>query len=328
MQNYALTRVETVGPLARVIEASGGSAARVFAKAGLPIQLLDEPHRLILLRDQFRLVETAARDIGDVALSARLSSAAGLDGLGPYGTHLRSFARLGGAIAVGYRSFASMLQAATSMEITVVGGLARWSYAVTAPIAVGRQKNELLALGYMLAVLRQFAGEYFTPDRIELPGSPNGRSAIEEVFRGGTANGPRAAIVFPAELLNAPNPEPLAMAASETASLPGEGDLSAVIRHLILLSLCAEERGIDAVARRLGISRRTLQRRLADEGRAFEHLVQDTLLARAHRLLQESERPIGEIALELGYADPAHFTRAFRRWAGETPRGFRSRRAE
>ena len=80
-----LTKMRSIGPLAREVERSGGSLARVFRRAELPLGLLDEPERLILLKDQFLLLECAGREIGDDALPARLSIGGGMASLGAYG---------------------------------------------------------------------------------------------------------------------------------------------------------------------------------------------------------------------------------------------------
>lgn len=323
-QNHVLTRASTIAPIADVIERAGGRVARVFADAELPLQLLDQPDRLLLLRDQFRLVERAAREIGDELLPARLSLTAGLDGLGPYGAHLCRFVSLGKAIAIGYNRLASLLQAATSMELVVEGKMARWSYAITAPLQIGRQKNEILALGYMLAILRYFVGAGATPDRIELPGRFGAVSRLAQLFASEVARGPRAAVIFPAPWLNCPNPNPRDTPYQAPQSLPADGDFAALTVHLVALEQLRERSGIDPVAARLGLTRRTLQRRLAAEGTTFERLCQQMLASQACTLLQDPGRPVTEIALALGYGDPAHFTRAFRRWTGVSPSQWRS----
>ncbi|MFJ5489587.1 AraC family transcriptional regulator ligand-binding domain-containing protein, partial [Hansschlegelia beijingensis] len=166
-----------------------------------PARTLERPDSLILLRDQFRLVEAAARLIGDDALPARLATEAGVQGLGPYADHLMSFPDLGAGIVRAYLDYGRLLQAATQMELQVRQGQAVWSYRVTAPLKTGRQKNELLALGYMLSIIRSFAGASWTPDRVEVPGALQGRAAAEDVFGAEIAPGPRAAVIFPAAAL-------------------------------------------------------------------------------------------------------------------------------
>jgi AraC-like DNA-binding protein len=322
MNAYPLTRVGTIGPIADMIESSGGSVARVFRASELPLRLIDQPDCLILLSDQFRLLESAARDIGDDALSARLAMAAGLAGLGPYGRLFMSFDCLGAAITAAYRNFAQLLQASTHMDLAVSGRRARWSYRITASMTVGRQKNELLALGYMLQMLRRFAGSDWTPERIELPGRLEGRRGIEDVFAGNLVPGENAAIIFPADLLELPNLAP-ARWAEPAEIVPHGSEFPRVVTHMIRLGLLARRPGIDQTARRLGLARRTLQRRLAARECNYDDLMQDVILAEACKLLRHSDRSVTDIAFELGYSDLAHFSRAFRRWTGAAPREWR-----
>jgi AraC-like DNA-binding protein len=84
---------------------------------------------------------------------------------------------------------------------------------------------------------------------------------------------------------------------------------------------------LDQVARELSMSRRTVQRALADEGTSFEALLDDARRVRAESLLAEGH-PKKEIAYVLGFADPSAFTRARRRWAGSREDGAREERRE
>ncbi|MFZ5693562.1 MAG: helix-turn-helix domain-containing protein [Pseudomonadota bacterium] len=79
----------------------------------------------------------------------------------------------------------------------------------------------------------------------------------------------------------------------------------------------------ERVAKRLKISARTLQRRLNDWGVNFEELIDEYRRDRAVRLLARADHTVLEIAYSLGYSDPAHFTRAFNRWTGVSPRAYR-----
>ncbi|MEQ1940785.1 helix-turn-helix domain-containing protein [Mesorhizobium sp. VNQ89] len=76
------------------------------------------------------------------------------------------------------------------------------------------------------------------------------------------------------------------------------------------------------IAKRLGMSARTLQRRLKFCGIDFEELLDETRRSEALQLLSEGRSTVTEIAYRVGYSDPAHFTRAFRRWTGEPPSRF------
>ena len=74
---------------------------------------------------------------------------------------------------------------------------------------------------------------------------------------------------------------------------------------------------------RSNLSGRTLQRRLSDRGYSFQTLVDDSRRELAKRLLKETDYPLAEIAFLTGFSEQSAFTRAFKRWAGQTPRSFR-----
>lgn len=85
---------------------------------------------------------------------------------------------------------------------------------------------------------------------------------------------------------------------------------------------------VQSVAGKVRVSARTLQRRLSEEGLTFVEVVARARLDVAQRLLDDPARKVIDVALDLGYSDPAHFTRAFVRWTGVAPRDFRRLRGD
>jgi len=97
---------------------------------------------------------------------------------------------------------------------------------------------------------------------------------------------------------------------------------SAGVRRVLL----AEDRGFRAlgeVARRLGVSTRTLKRKLAAEGTSFSEILDEERRERALLLVHSLALSLEQVAERVGYTDLANFTRAFRRWTGTTPAAFR-----
>lgn len=75
----------------------------------------------------------------------------------------------------------------------------------------------------------------------------------------------------------------------------------------------------EEAARALGLSARSLQRKLAEEGRSFRACLDSVRRRLAVQLLGRPELSVGEVAGRLGYSQPSQFTRAFRRWHGVSP---------
>jgi AraC-like DNA-binding protein len=99
-------------------------------------------------------------------------------------------------------------------------------------------------------------------------------------------------------------------------------------RSLVLAMLTWPKDGgsyaaVEEVARRLQMSLRTLARRLESEGTSYRQLMDERRCMDAKLLLAQSDAQIEAIATRLGYVEPANFTRAFRKWTGETPSAFR-----
>ncbi|HKJ50469.1 MAG TPA: AraC family transcriptional regulator [Gammaproteobacteria bacterium] len=80
---------------------------------------------------------------------------------------------------------------------------------------------------------------------------------------------------------------------------------------------------ISDIATSLGMSARTLQRRLAEEGVSYQALVEETRRRLAESLLQQTDYALAEIAFMTGFSEQSAFTRAFKRWQGQTPRAYR-----
>jgi AraC-like DNA-binding protein len=103
-----------------------------------------------------------------------------------------------------------------------------------------------------------------------------------------------------------------------------EGPLSRRVRTYVSNALSEGAPALADAAGHLGMSERTLQRRLREAGRTYQGVVDATRERLARRLLRETPFSLVEVAFMTGYADQSAFTRAFRRWSGQTPRSFRA----
>jgi AraC-like DNA-binding protein len=83
---------------------------------------------------------------------------------------------------------------------------------------------------------------------------------------------------------------------------------------------------ISEIARRLGMSQRTLARHLASEGPSFTVILDEMRFDLAKHYLMEADLPITTIAWLLGYQEASAFTHAFRRWTGRSPKQARTGR--
>jgi AraC-like DNA-binding protein len=142
------------------------------------------------------------------------------------------------------------------------------------------------------------------------------------------------AIGFDAALLDRPNVlrPALALATGDAArpleaTAMDEADLVGALRAIAGVAALRGAPALRHAAGTLGLSPRTLQRRLAGMGETWESLVDVWRRETAEAMLADPACRIGTVARRLGYSDPAHFDRAFRRWTGTTPTAWRQERA-
>jgi AraC-like DNA-binding protein len=107
------------------------------------------------------------------------------------------------------------------------------------------------------------------------------------------------------------------------------GDLAAFVHDLTHTLRQRTDDGylnIDSAAQLVRMSVRTLQRNLAKAGLTYSKVVEYARFEAAAEMLATPDLKIIDIAYSLGYEDPSHFSRAFRRMIGESPREFRLKR--
>jgi AraC-like DNA-binding protein len=107
--------------------------------------------------------------------------------------------------------------------------------------------------------------------------------------------------------------------------LPRSDDFRDGVRRVVIAELGSGDVTIERVADRLGMSARSVQRRLQEDGPSFKDLVAETRLALSRRYLGDPSLTLTEAAYLLGYSDLSAFSRAFRRWTGTSAIEFRRR---
>ncbi|HEX5640291.1 MAG TPA: AraC family transcriptional regulator [Burkholderiaceae bacterium] len=137
-------------------------------------------------------------------------------------------------------------------------------------------------------------------------------------------------MVFPAADLARPLPsaDPLLyrMMAERIEQLEAQQrrDLVGRVRDVMQTVIFLEASNASIIASRMGMSLRTLNRRLRAEGTSLQAIRDEVTAEAACQLLGNTEKPASEVALMLGYSDSSAFTRAFRRWCGVPPAQWRA----
>jgi AraC-like DNA-binding protein len=98
----------------------------------------------------------------------------------------------------------------------------------------------------------------------------------------------------------------------------------ALVERTIIPILHKGDPGVDAIAGKMAMSRKTLYRKLKDEGTTYERLLDELRRRMAEHYLSGKKTSVNETAYLVGFSEPAAFSRAFKRWTGKSPRDLRN----
>jgi AraC-like DNA-binding protein len=162
---------------------------------------------------------------------------------------------------------------------------------------------------------------------------PGYRAHYERIFQCPLTFGAgETSLCFPAEYLEAPLPHrnPYVHSALTThvnrllKQLRPRKTVAERVRRIISRQL-PRTPDVDRVASALNMSRQTLYRKLKKEDESFQNLAENVRQERALRYVVEGEYGLSEVAFLLGFSELSAFSRAFKRWTGETPGHYRAR---
>lgn len=215
--------------------------------------------------------------------------------------------------------------------LEVSGAVALLGYSIYEREVVGSDQIHLLAIAIAQRIMAGLCGEPWHAAEVHLPVRRPRDDAQFRRFFGAPLrfNAERAALVFPAGLLARPIPgaDPAVRRAVEALAdeLEREGSraVGPAVRRALRAMLAAGHASEDGVAAAFSMHRRTLNRRLQEEGTTFRLLLEQTRFEVARQLLRDTDVAVGQIAIGLGYSGPTAFGRAFKRWSGLAPQAWR-----
>jgi AraC-like DNA-binding protein len=328
-----LVRAITIERLPDLLDRMNVRLDVLMRRAGLPEVPFDQQGDFLPLREVLAVVEGAARATGIEHFGLLLATTGGLEKIGDYGRHMAEAPTLLEAIRRAAR-YISWHTLGSSLALTAEGEACVWRYSFPRTIRDYRQHGYPFALVVMRDLVRLAAGPYWTPFevRLEQAISPGFRRQLQEVF-GPHVKGSAGvnALVFPQSLLALPLSWRRHGFAAAGAGGTGlmlapdvpPADFVGSVRRLVRTFLRAGYPSVGLLARASGLSVRSFQRALALSGTTFGDLVDEVRLQAAVEMMRDPVVRLADIGLELGYADPANFTRAFRRWTGQMPTSYR-----
>lgn len=320
------TWIKAIG---RALDAAGCDSGALLAEAGFERKSLDGPTLLCPLVNTARLWQIAVAATGDPAFGVKVASHIRHTtfhvlsyGLCASSTLKDAFERL--------QRYCHVASDAVEYEFRKCGD----DYHFVIEPAAGVPFESIDALvGAQLRMCRSLVGRDFSPRHIELRRPrPAVIETFERLFRAPLQFGAaQNRLVFDGAGIEAPldgaNPD-LALRADAIAlqylARIERDNVQARVREVLMQRLQFAEPSQDEVAEQLCMSARTLQRKLGECGTTYKEILDETRRSLALIYLSAPHHSVGEITYLLGFSSGSSFTRAFRRWTGQSPSNWRA----
>lgn len=286
----------------------------------------------IPLADFVRFSEQVVETTGNAAIPWLAGLCHELGSLGAVGEAMCRANRVGTAIRR-FVDYFVLLQDCTEVRFDLDGDMASVSYRILDPDIWPRHNDAMFSLGIVAQVLMR--GSKNACERVEFAFEAersNLHGDVAKVLRTPcTFRAETNQIRFPAAMLDlelecSSHSTDIRSLNHELVKWRRTAPLIERLESIVYRDLSCQDIDQERVSRELGMSGRTMRRKLADEQSSFKDILDNCRLKRA--LFEFRTRPedsIAEIALRLGYAEHSNFTRAFHRWVGISPQAYRNK---
>jgi AraC-like DNA-binding protein len=315
-----------VRPLVQALEALPEALDRFWRATDLTPQMVADPEARVSPAQFCVAWAEATRLSGDPALALRIAETTPPGAFGVVEYLCRAAPTLRDALTQWVR-YLGILD--DSVEVGLVDLGADVALRVTRESEAPAPASHELCFALVVLNARNTVADGFSPVEVRFRHlAPQGQMDRYRGFFGASVRfeAEHTELVFPRRVLDAPlmtaDPNLLAvlLPAAEAKRERSSNDppLTDQIRSALRAALSSDDAELPRMARQVGLTARSLQRRLRDEGTSFQALRDETRLALADRYLGQG-LSAAEISFLLGFSEPSAFFRAFKRWTVLTP---------
>ena len=308
-------------------KAAGIALEPLLRTADLTSHQIETPQTVIRVRDQIKFLNLVAAALKDDLLGFHLGQTADLRELGLLYYVLASSKTLIDALHRAER-YSSIVNEGVSLRC-VDSRFVRISFHC---IGIGRHLDTHqieCTMTTVVRICRQLTGIRLLPDRVRLMHHRPRNAEFAKVFGSNVEFGAAADdVTFSNNIRQSPitSADPylnrllISYCEEAIAYRPRtRGSFRSSVENAVVPLLPHGKARASEVARQLGVSQRTLARRLSEEGLTFSELLESLRSDLANRHLADRTLAISQIAWLLGYQDVASFSHAFKRWTGKAP---------
>lgn len=308
----------------------GADPGEVIRQAGLDPDLFGDENNIIPYAAMGRVLAACVAHTHCPHFGLLVGQRGTLSSLGPIGGLLQHSPTVGEALSA-FVKHLHLHDRGAAPTLFVCGDVVALGYAIYEQGVGSPEQISDATMAVATNIIRTLCGSDWVPDEVLLPRHPPADpGAYRRFFRAPVRfDQETAALVFPTRWLDhrIADANPIFRQVFEAhvreLEAAGAGDWKDNLRRMLRTEVLKSRCSATAVADRFAIHRRTLSRHLQAEGAGFQSLVDETRFEIARQLLTQTRIPLSQIAVALGYSEASAFTRAFRRWSGQSPAAWR-----
>ncbi len=311
----------------QLVKSMGYNPNDLLRAVDLDPAVIRQPDIYVPYEKVAELLRDSATRCHDPLFGLKLSTLQGRRTLGLLGLFMSLQPTIAQGLAIGSR-FGHFHATGVSTKRLDVGSFTLLELELDLPESIGLEQLRQLSIGLMYRVSQQLIGNSWKPLKVLLrqPEPPGGIRAMEQHFGCPVACASELdGLMLDNRILAQPPSAPSAQMQefldehiqSMEANFPD--NIVEQVRHTIVSLLPISECNLSNVARVFNLHPRVLQQRLSQRGTGFQRLLDETRSKIARQYLQHTKMSLTDIALNLGFAELAVFSRAFKRWMGMSP---------
>jgi AraC-like DNA-binding protein len=301
--------------------------------AGIEPASLDDPATMVPANEYYAFLERlAVLDANGTTIPLRAGAAMRCDDYGAFGLAWKSAINLRGSYDRAQR-YARVLTSVSTYEVEAAAEGAFMNLHRAGERRLGMRLSNEASIASLVSISRQVSTEAFNPIRVYFRHAAPKSTADHEDYFGCPVEfeSNRDALLVSSETLQTPNrlgDESISRffdthLEAEISKFNDDSSLERLVQVQVSKSLSEGVPTISEVAQHLGMSGRTLQRRLSARDHSYQTMVDEVRRQLADRLLKQTNYSLAEVAFMTGFSEQSAFNRAFKRWQGQTPRSFR-----
>lgn len=330
MLNHATVRVGPLTNIPFVLSSLGCTPEPIIKKSGFDIVQFEDPDNRISFLKGSKLLSLCVKTTGCQSFGFLLGQHAIPSHLGIAGFLLSSAPNVGAALN-SLVKYLELHDQGGVVTLTTNDRTALLGYSIIQPKVPAAEQIYDLSLVTACKIMRALCGEKWTPNEVLLARKkPDNLKPYKLFFQAPIRfNSKENALVFKKDLLNhcIPSADPLLQShlikEAEKLHLQQNEQFMILVQKLLHQCLVNQQFTATEMAKQLGIHERTLHRRLKSHDTSFRHELELTRFAISKQLLSETNEPLINIAISLGYSSSGTFIRSFKQWSGQSPAKWR-----